>query len=124
MQLVLMEAGTETIVVNCESGEYFFLDSLVWQQLHLESIDQSHWQRGHAFTLPALGETYRDNMAKPPADIEVGQQIMPKELLQKFIDPEKNPGAMIALRDSDQAALKIFDKRRYKKLVGSFSEQE
>ncbi len=117
MRLILMEAGAETIIVNCDSGEYFFVDKEVWAKFHKEALDANDWQNGKAFTLPAQGETYRDNMANPPADYVVGKHILPEELLARFIDPEKNLGAMIAMRNNDESALRILDKRRYKKLV-------
>ncbi|MDF1761093.1 MAG: hypothetical protein P1U40_11210 [Coxiellaceae bacterium] len=123
MRLILMEAGSETIIVNADSGEYFFVDKNAWDKFHRETLDVADWKGGHAFTLPAPGETYRDNMANPPADYVVGKQIMPEELLARFIDPEKNLGAMIAIRNNEESALKIFDKRRYKRLVDCWSSQ-
>lgn len=116
MAYVMMEAGEQTIVVNQDTGQYFFVVEAVWQNFHKEMLDKGDWVDGNSFVLPAQGETFTDNSSDPSRQLVVGQDIKPNELIAKFVDLERNSGAMIAVRELDAESPRVIDKRRYKKL--------
>ncbi len=115
MRLILMEAGPQVIIVNADSGQYFMLNVTVWQGFHQASIDSDAWQQGLNFILPKPGEQFSDNSVEPSIQKTMGDDVAAKELIARFIDLDRNSGAMIAKRDLG-GELSIIDKRRYKKL--------
>ncbi len=119
MLLLLMEAGSETIIVNRDTCEYFFMSEDRWKNFHAEAIAASDWENGHAFVLPVEGERFTDNAADPSKQCVVGENVQQDDLLARFLDVKKNRGSMIAVRDSDSDKPAITDKRRYKKLLST-----
>lgn len=113
----LIECGNQHIIYIKELQSFCIATEKALTIFNSEIPDFSQLNANEKFQFDS-NETFEDNTVDQPVNHTVNETITEDQLLKHFYDPELNPGAVIAVRNSVKKQPEIHDKYRYKTLIG------
>lgn len=112
----LIECGSQHIIYIKELQSFCIATKKALTLFNSEKPDFSQLNAKEKFQYDS-NETFIDNTSDQPISHIINNTITEDQLLKHFYDPEFNPGAIIAVRDSTNTQPEIHDKYRYKTLL-------